>query len=151
MLQKCRLLFVTTIRSSSSPTFLFVPSGSQGLYGRVGSLSGNRVAETALSILKRLMFSRSYRQQVKEITLKCIMFPFDRSLKKPTGVRYSLWISTEFFVMKNLKSYDDEKMKIDCGVSIFHCSDVKPSCSMEVFLEEGKDSPLSLREYATLS
>jgi hypothetical protein len=44
------------------------------------------MAETVFSILKRLfgetIYSRSYRQQVKEIKLKCIIFSLDRFLKK---------------------------------------------------------------------
>lgn len=43
------------------------------------------MAETVFSILKRLfgetIYSRSYRQQVKEIKLKCIIFSLDRFLK----------------------------------------------------------------------
>jgi hypothetical protein len=43
------------------------------------------MAETAFSILKRLfgetIYSRSYRQQAKEIKLKCIIFSIDRFLK----------------------------------------------------------------------
>ena len=43
------------------------------------------MAETVFSILKRLfgetIYSRSYRQQVKEIKLKCIVFSIDRFLK----------------------------------------------------------------------
>jgi hypothetical protein len=39
----------------------------------------------------------------------------------------------KYFVMKNLKSYHDKKMKIYCGVHIFHYSDVKPSYFGEVF------------------
>lgn len=49
-------------------------------YGR------RNMAETVFSILKRLfgeiIYSRSYRQQVKEIKLKCIIFSIDRFLKK---------------------------------------------------------------------
>jgi len=48
-------------------------------YGR------RNMAETVFSILKRLfgetLHSRSYRQQVKEIKLKCIIFSIDRFLK----------------------------------------------------------------------
>jgi len=48
-------------------------------YGR------RNMAETVFSILKRLfgetIYSRSYRQQVKEIKLKCIIFSLDRFLK----------------------------------------------------------------------
>jgi hypothetical protein len=48
-------------------------------YGR------RNMAETVFSILKRLfgetIYSRSYRQQVKEIKLKCIIFSIDRFLK----------------------------------------------------------------------
>jgi len=43
------------------------------------------MAETAFSILKRMfgetIYARSYRQQVKEIKLKCIVFSLDRFLK----------------------------------------------------------------------
>jgi len=43
------------------------------------------MAETVFSILKRLfgetLYSRSHRQQVKEIKLKCIIFSIDRFLK----------------------------------------------------------------------
>jgi predicted enzyme involved in methoxymalonyl-ACP biosynthesis len=43
------------------------------------------MAETAFSILKRvfgdIIHARSYRQQVKEIKLKCIVFSIDRFLK----------------------------------------------------------------------
>ena len=49
------------------------------IYGR------RNMAETVFSILKRLfgetIYSRSYRQQVKEIKLKCIIFSIDRFLK----------------------------------------------------------------------
>jgi len=45
----------------------------------------SNMAETVFSILKRLfgetLFSRSHRQQVKEIKLKCIIFSIDRFLK----------------------------------------------------------------------
>ena len=48
-------------------------------YGR------RNMAETVFSLLKRLfgetIYSRSYRQQVKEIKLKCIVFSLDRFLK----------------------------------------------------------------------
>jgi hypothetical protein len=48
-------------------------------YGR------RNMAETVFSILKRLfgetLYSRSYRQQGKEIKLKCIVFSIDRFLK----------------------------------------------------------------------
>jgi hypothetical protein len=43
------------------------------------------MAETVFSILKRLfgetIYARSYRQQAKEIKLKCIIFSIDRFLK----------------------------------------------------------------------
>jgi len=49
------------------------------IYGR------RNMAETVFSILKRLfgetIYSRSYRQQVKEIKMKCIIFSIDRFLK----------------------------------------------------------------------
>jgi hypothetical protein len=48
-------------------------------YGR------RNLAETVFSLLKRLfgetIYSRSYRQQVKEIKLKCIIFSIDRFIK----------------------------------------------------------------------
>ncbi len=48
-------------------------------YGR------RNMAETVFSILKMLcgetIYSRSYRQQVKEIKLKCIIFSINRVLK----------------------------------------------------------------------
>jgi hypothetical protein len=52
-----------------------------------GKIYGQRnMAETVFSILKRLfgetIYSRSYRQQVKEIKLKCIIFSIVRFLKK---------------------------------------------------------------------
>ena len=56
-------------------------SFNRKIYGR------RNMAETAFSVLKRLfgetIYSRSYRQQVKEIKLKCIIFSLDRFLKNP--------------------------------------------------------------------
>lgn len=63
-----------------------------GKYRQIMATSFNRktygqrnMAETVFSILKRLfgetIYSRSYRQQVKEIKLKCIIFSIDRFLK----------------------------------------------------------------------
>lgn len=50
------------------------------IYGR------RNIAETVFSILKRpfreTIYSRSHRQQVKEIKLKCIIFSIDRFIKK---------------------------------------------------------------------
>ena len=51
----------------------------------VKTYSHRNMAETVFSILKRLfgetIYSRSYRQQVKKIKLKCIIFSIDRFLK----------------------------------------------------------------------
>ena len=59
---------------------IMADSFDHAIYGR------RNMAETAFSILKRrfgeTIFARSYRQQVKEITLKCIIFSLDRFLKK---------------------------------------------------------------------
>jgi len=63
------------------------------IYGR------RNMAQSIFSILKRLfgetLHSRSYRQQVKEIQLKCIIFSIDRFLKNPRVFNVLKGVSTE--------------------------------------------------------
>jgi hypothetical protein len=58
---------------------IMASSFNEKIYGR------RNMAETVFSILKRrfgeTIYSRSFRQQVKEIKLKCIIFSIDRFLK----------------------------------------------------------------------
>jgi hypothetical protein len=58
---------------------IMASSFNEKIYGR------RNMAETVFSILKRRfgepIYSRSFRQQVKEIKLKCIIFIIDRFLK----------------------------------------------------------------------
>lgn len=47
------------------------------------------------SLFEETLYSRSYRQQVKEIKLKCINFFIDRFLKITASVQFVMRISTE--------------------------------------------------------